>query len=84
MGGIENRYFFYVYKGEIVHSPRRLGGQARLPEWNGDESNGSPLSVEAPKTDDKIGKQKGVTGPILVDVGSMSPAQFDNLRRNLH
>lgn len=81
MGVLESGYFFFVHKGEIVHSPRRLGGQARLSEWTGDESSG----IGQERIEQSISSVHEVKGSsVVVDVGEMSDEQFQARLKKLH
>lgn len=67
--------------GEIVHSPRRLGSDARLPRWFGDESNG--VNAEALGKPSESSRSIHADNKVIFDVGSMDDQQFKSHLKKL-
>jgi hypothetical protein len=64
--------YFFVLKGEIVHTPRRLGSEKQLPGWLGDESNGSLMKEQC--NDNRVIATTGRA--LIVNTENMTPEEL--------
>ena len=73
--------YFFVRRGEIVHTPRRFGSDKRLSGCLGDESNNI-------KTEDLVKTSESsanvhADNRVIFDVGSMDDTQFESLLKKI-